>query len=167
MMPGPRLQIWDMHTGDTFTSLEPAAGDVNHVALWPRSGLAFVATDAPHIGVYFAPALGPAPRWCASLEAAVDAFDASEASGGGAVYDDFRFVTCAQLADLELDHLLGTALVRAYMHGFFIDNRLYHKAKARVEPFAYETYRAKRVTEKLESERQSRISLVRCWPLAV
>lgn len=31
---------------------------------------------------------------------------------------------------LGLTHLVGTPLLRAYMHGFFIDNRLYGKAKA-------------------------------------
>jgi ribosome biogenesis protein ENP2 len=83
------------------------------------------------------------------------------AEPAGAVYDDFRFVTRADLATLELDHLIGTSLVRAYMHGFFIDNRLYHKAKARVEPFAYDAYRAKRVEAKVEAARQSRISMAR------
>lgn len=40
-----------------------------------------------------------------------------------------RFVTKADLVKLGLDHLLGTPLLRAYMHGFFVDNRLYNKAK--------------------------------------
>lgn len=38
-----------------------------------------------------------------------------------------RFVTRAELSRLALEHLLGTPLLRAYMHGYFIDNRLYHK----------------------------------------
>lgn len=28
---------------------------------------------------------------------------------------------------LGLTHLIGSALLRAYMHGFFMDIRLYHK----------------------------------------
>jgi ribosome biogenesis protein ENP2 len=40
-----------------------------------------------------------------------------------------RFVTKADLVKLGMDHLMGTSLLRAYMHGFFIDNRLYNKAK--------------------------------------
>jgi ribosome biogenesis protein ENP2 len=32
-------------------------------------------------------------------------------------------------------------MLRAYMHGFFVDNRLYGKAKAIAEPFSYEKYR--------------------------
>jgi hypothetical protein len=65
---------------------------------------------------------------------------------------------------LGLTHLVGTPLLRAYMHGFFIDNRLYGKAKAIVDPFAYEAYRAKRVAAKVDEERRSRISLVKKLP---
>lgn len=43
------------------------------------------------------------------------------------VYDDYKFVTKQDLATLGLSHLIGTNLLRAYMHGFFIDIRLYHK----------------------------------------
>lgn len=39
------------------------------------------------------------------------------------------FVTKPDLVRLGLDHLLGTPMLRAYMHGFFVDNRLYNKAK--------------------------------------
>jgi hypothetical protein len=65
---------------------------------------------------------------------------------------------------LGLTHLVGTPLLRAYMHGFFIDNRLYGKAKAIVDPFAYEAYRAKRVAAKVDEERRSRISLIKKLP---
>ena len=47
-----------------------------------------------------------------------------------------RFVTRQELEKLALGHLVGTPLLRAYMHGFFVDNRLYRKAKVRtVLPF--------------------------------
>ena len=55
-------------------------------------------------------------------------------------------------------------MLRAYMHGFFVDNRLYDKAKVLTDPFAYETYRAQRVQKKIDDERKSRISLVRKLP---
>ncbi|KAK2080674.1 hypothetical protein QBZ16_000528 [Prototheca wickerhamii] len=60
------------------------------------------------------------------------------------VYDDYRFVTRTELDALGLAHLAGTSLLKPYMHGFFLDNRLYSRAKAIAEPFAYEAYRAKR-----------------------
>ncbi len=55
-------------------------------------------------------------------------------------------------------------MLRAYMHGYFIDNRLYGRAKTVAEPFAYDAYRAKRVAQKVEEERHSRISVVRKLP---
>lgn len=55
-------------------------------------------------------------------------------------------------------------MLRAYMHGFFVDNRLYRKAAALAEPFAYDTYRQQRIDAKLEAARESRISLVRKLP---
>ena len=75
-----------------------------------------------------------------------------------------RFVTKAELAKLGLGHLLGTPLLRAYMHGYFLHNRLHAKAKALAQPFAYEAYREQRVSAKLDAERKSRIGLVRKLP---
>jgi hypothetical protein len=77
-----------------------------------------------------------------------------------------RFVTRPDLARLGLDHLLGTPMLRAYMHGFFVDNRLYAKAQALAVPSAssYEAYRARRLAEKMEEERAARISVVKRLP---
>lgn len=43
------------------------------------------------------------------------------------IYDNFKFLTEEDLEKLKLTNLIGTNLVRAYMHGFFIDYRLYKK----------------------------------------
>ena len=80
------------------------------------------------------------------------------------MYDDYRFVTKAELDRLGLNHLIGTSLMRAYMHGYFVDNRLWHKARSLAEPFAYDTYRQQRVQQKVEEERKSRIGLVKKLP---
>lgn len=58
---------------------------------------------------------------------------------------------------LNLDHLIGTNALRPYMHGFFIDLRLYTKARAIANPFAYAEHREKLIADKLERERESRI----------
>jgi ribosome biogenesis protein ENP2 len=52
-----------------------------------------------------------------------------EEEGHSVIYDDFKFVTKEDLEKLNLGNLIGTNLLRAYMHGFFIDHRLYHKVK--------------------------------------
>lgn len=46
------------------------------------------------------------------------------------------------------------------MHGFFMDLRLYSKAKTLANPFAYAEYRQKLINDKLEKERESRIRTV-------
>lgn len=43
------------------------------------------------------------------------------------IYDDFKFLTKEEVERLKLANLVGTNLLRAYMHGFFIDYRLYKK----------------------------------------
>lgn len=56
-----------------------------------------------------------------------------------------------------MDHLVGTDTLKPYMHGFFVDLRLYTKARAIANPFAYAEYRDRLIREKLEKERESRI----------
>lgn len=55
--------------------------------------------------------------------------------------------------------LSGTNLLRAYMHGFFVDIRLYKKAKSVAEPFAFEEYKRKKVREKIEEDRTNRVKM--------
>ena len=45
------------------------------------------------------------------------------------IYDNFKFLTKEDLERLNLTNLIGTNLLRAYMHGFFIDYRLYKKVR--------------------------------------
>lgn len=58
--------------------------------------------------------LGPAPRWCAFLDNVTEELESSSAQD---IYDDYKFVTRPELDNLGLSHLLGTNLLRAYMHG--------------------------------------------------
>lgn len=45
------------------------------------------------------------------------------------------------------------------MHGFFIDIRLYRKAKSVAEPVAYEDYLRKKIRQKIEEERTNRVQI--------
>ncbi|PSC72487.1 Nucleolar 10 [Micractinium conductrix] len=155
------IKIWEADSGEGLTNIEPQDADINDVCVWPRSGLIVVGCDSARMRAYFVPSLGPAPPWCSFLESLTEEL---EESANPTVYDDYRFVTRADLDKLGLTHLVGTPLLRAYMHGFFVDNRLYSKAKAIADPFAYDAYRAKRVAAKVEEERRSRISLVKKLP---
>ena len=45
------------------------------------------------------------------------------------IYDNFKFLEKDDLEKLNLTSLIGTNLLRAYMHGFFVDYRLYKKVR--------------------------------------
>lgn len=57
---------------------------------------------------------GPAPRWCSFLDNVTEEMDSTASRN---IYDDYKFITKQELESLGLDHLLGTNLLRAYMHG--------------------------------------------------
>src|SRR5205814_1779683 len=120
---------------------------------------------------FFIPQLGPAPKWCSFLDNLVEemaedhlgdpnAYTANKLNGGdvGAVYDNYKFLTLPQLRALNLAHLVGsTNLLRPYMHGYFVAQRLYEEARVIADPFIWEEERAKRIKQKIDKERESRI----------
>lgn len=150
------IKIWNQER--LLTTIEPAH-DLNDFCLGQDSGLILSAVEEKAMAAYFVPALGPAPRWCSFLENLTEEME-EKAPQAASVYDNYKFVTKAELAALGLDHLVGTGLLRAYMHGYFVDLRLYEKAKSIANPFAYEEYRDQQRAAKLEKERASRIRAV-------
>uniref|UniRef100_F7G2D1 Nucleolar protein 10 n=1 Tax=Callithrix jacchus TaxID=9483 RepID=F7G2D1_CALJA len=141
--------------GKIFTSLEPEH-DLNDVCLYPNSGMLLTANETPKMGIYYIPVLGPAPRWCSFLDNLTEELEENPES---TVYDDYKFVTKKDLENLGLTHLVGSPFLRAYMHGFFMDIRLYHKVKLMVNPFAYEEYRKDKIRQKIEETRAQRVQL--------
>ena len=150
------IRVWEAATGEALTCIEPPA-DVNDVALYSDSGLLFAALEAEKLGVYFVPALGPAPRWCHFIDALSEEM---EEQATGALYDDYKFVRREELTALGLDALVGTSVLRPYMHGFFIDARLHAKAASLSQPFAYEQWRKERVAAKIDAKTAGRIAPV-------
>ena len=45
------------------------------------------------------------------------------------------------------------------MHGYFMDIRLYRKAKSISDPFAYEVYRKNKIKEKIDADRANRVEI--------
>jgi ribosome biogenesis protein ENP2 len=123
------------------------------------------ANEGKQQHAFFIPQLGPAPKWCSFLDNLVEEIgeDPNEqhsfsTSQSGSVYDNYKFLTMSQLRTLNLDHLVGrTTLLRPYMHGYFVAQRLYEEARLIANPFIWEEERAKRVKEKIDQERESRI----------
>ncbi|XP_004870017.1 nucleolar protein 10 isoform X1 [Heterocephalus glaber] len=149
------IKMWNKNSGKIFTSLEPEH-DLNDVCLYPGSGMLLTANEAPKMGIYYVPVLGPAPRWCSFLDSLTEELEENPES---TVYDDYKFVTKKDLENLGLMHLIGSPFLRAYMHGFFMDIRLYHKVKLMVNPFAYEEYRKDKIRQKIEETRAQRVQL--------
>lgn len=165
------IKLWDPLTGAPWTSVEPAV-DINHVEWIADSGMILTANEGKALHSFLIPQLGPAPRWCAFLdnlveEMAEDGEDPAAFSGGisgagarkaGEVYDNYKFLTLPELRALSLDHLVGTTgLLKPYMHGFFVQQRLYEEARLISNPELWQERRAKSIQEKIEKERESRI----------
>jgi ribosome biogenesis protein ENP2 len=158
------IKIWDPRDGAAWTSVEPAV-DLNHVEWVKDSGMLLTANEGKQQHSFFIPQLGPAPKWCAFLdniveEMAEDPNDPSAFGKGaaGEVYDNFKFLTMQQLQQLNLDHLVGTtSLLRPYMHGYFVAQKLYEEARMISNPDLWQEQRAKSVAEKINKERESRI----------
>ena len=115
-----------------------ADADVSAAAMFPDSGLFFLGGEQSKVMSYFVPTLGPAPKWCGYLDTIADELQDDEQP---VVYDDFKFVTREDLDRLGLKDLMGTGMLRAHMHGFFVDARLYNEAVEALNPFAHEEYR--------------------------
>jgi ribosome biogenesis protein ENP2 len=151
------LKIWDVPNGKHFTSLEPTY-DINDFVHFPDSGMLMVANEGPEMHTFYIPQLGPAPKWCTFLENITEEL---EEQAHTTIYDDYKFVTRSELSKLGLEHLLGTRVLRGYMHGFLMDIRLYEQARLIANPFEIEEYKTRRIADKLASERKSRVEGVK------
>ncbi|KAG7389922.1 Nucleolar protein 10 [Phytophthora pseudosyringae] len=158
------IKIWDRRDGAVFTNVETPA-EVKDVCVVEgaqgKSGVLLVAGEQERVMSYYIPELGIAPKWCSFLDSLTEEL---EEEAQATVYDDYRFVTRAEIATFGLDHLVGTPLLKAYMHGFFMDARLYNKVKAASEPFAYDEWRKKKLKEKVEAKQANRITIQRRLP---
>ena len=121
------------------------------------SGMIFAPVEREKIGTYFIPELGHAPKWCAFLENLTEELEESNAS---TVYDDFKFVTATDLEKLNASHLIGTPILKAYMHGYFMELGAYQKLKRLADPFAMEKFKQEQIEKRLSKQRE-RIQVVK------
>lgn len=147
------IKIWDESTGEAWTSIEPIT-DLNFVQWVKDTGTLVTANEGKQQHVFHVPALGSAPKWCGFLDNMVEEMTEEVRTD---TYDNYKFLTKPELKSLSLDHLVGTAMLRPYMHGFFVDSKLYEQARLVANPFVHEDERQKRVQKKVEKERASRI----------
>ncbi|CAJ1959210.1 unnamed protein product [Cylindrotheca closterium] len=135
------------------------------------SGVLLCATDQPKLETYYIPKVGLAPKWCSFLENITEELEERDlkrdsAAGGDVlvregeetVFENYKFVSRDDLESLGVSDLVGTPMLKAYMHGFFMDISLYNRIRAVANPFEYEDYRKKKLKERLDAKRASRIA---------
>jgi ribosome biogenesis protein ENP2 len=148
------IKLWDEADGKAWTSVEPAV-DINDVAWCKNTGMILTANEGKQQHAFLIPQLGPSPKWCSFLDNMVEemAEDAPTET-----YDNYKFLTMPELKQLNLGHLVGTtSLLRPYMHGYFVASKLYEEARLIANPYIWDEERTKRVKEKVEKERASRV----------
>ena len=167
------IKFWDQDTGKPWTSIEPTV-DLNHIEPIQETGMIFTANEGQEMHSFFIPQLGPAPRWCSFLDNLTeemadghindpDAYQRTDGIGSGAAstYDNYKFLTKAELESFGLDSLVGTqkgmGILRPYMHGYFISQKLWEEVRVLRDPFEWERERQAMIRERIEKERESRI----------
>lgn len=66
---------------------------------------------------------------------------------------------------MGLEHLIGTDLLRAYMHGYFMDNKLYERSKAVAKPTIYEEYQKEKNRQREQNRKEKRITMKQKKPM--
>ncbi|CAM9304165.1 unnamed protein product [Chrysoparadoxa australica] len=158
------VKIWSRDDGEVLTNIEAPAA-INQVCIAHDSrgdsGLLMMAGEQARVMSYYIPALGPAPHWCSFIDSLTEEL---EEQAEQTVYEDYKFLTRAEVEELGIANLIGTSMLKGYMHGFFVDMKLYTRVKAISEPFAYDDWRKKKLQEKMEKKRKNRIAMTQVLP---
>jgi len=104
--------------------------------------------------IFFVPEIGPAPKWCSFLENITEELEETK---NYSVYEDFKFLTYKDLEAIDGVNLIGTKLLKQYMHGYFMEWRLYKKLKSLSEPFAYDKYLEEKKKHRFDTLTKERI----------
>jgi ribosome biogenesis protein ENP2 len=147
----------NMKTGKAFTNIE-TKHDINDFETFKDSGMFFFANESEKMDIYFVPGIGPAPKWASFLENITEELEEAK---NYSVYEDYKFLTMTDLEQLGATNLIGTNFIKPYMHGYFMDWKLYKKLKSVSDPFAYDKYLEERKQEKFNKLFGERIILNR------
>ncbi|KAG0638643.1 WD40-repeat-containing domain protein [Tuber brumale] len=185
------IKIWDQTSGKPWTSVEPSVdiNDVcvvpnSGMLFTANEGREMHSFLIPALG----PSPWWCAHLDTQIEQLADRHindpdayitDTAGTSGEVVTYDNYKFLTKPELKQLNLDHLIGGgyattnttdggkkatsggSLVRPYMHGYFVDQRLYDEARLIADPFEWERERKRIVAAKIEKQRESRIRSTR------
>mmetsp|Transcript_31892 Transcript_31892/g.44626 ORF Transcript_31892/g.44626 Transcript_31892/m.44626 type:complete len:710 (+) Transcript_31892:188-2317(+) len=156
------IKIWhgENKKNKLLTSIEPPA-DLNDFVVYKDSGMVLAACEAHRMHTWYVPAMGAAPKWCYYLDTLTEELEESRET---TVYEDYKFVTREQLEQWGVADLIGTEALRPYMHGFFIDVKLYKRIQSVADPYAYERFYQEKLRKKIEETRASRINITSQLP---
>lgn len=146
-------KIWDTVDNKAYASMEPSV-DINDIEHIPGTGMFFTANEGIPMHTYYIPNLGPSPRWCSFLDSITEEL---EEKPSDSVYSNYRFITKDDVKKLNINHLVGSNVLRAYMHGYFINTELYDKVSLIANPNAFKDEREREIRRRIEKERESRI----------
>ncbi|KAI3381223.1 hypothetical protein SNEBB_002700 [Seison nebaliae] len=146
------LRIWDESTGTNLCNIESEA-KLNDFQIYQNCGLIFMANDDERMKSFYIPKLGAAPSWCSFVDDVIDDLEKVEES---IVTSNYKFVTREDLIELNLLHLIGTDLLRVYMHGYFLPLHIYKKALNITNPVQLEKIEKEKIQKKIEEERRER-----------
>ncbi|KAL0225700.1 hypothetical protein P9112_013024 [Eukaryota sp. TZLM1-RC] len=119
------VRLYDK-TGVQYTAWEPPVA-TSSLTFHEDNGLFLFSAEQERCMAFFVPSLGPAPSWCSFLD---NITEEMEENSEEVFYDDYKFVTKEELSELGMDRLVGTSSVKSYLHGFYVDMKLYRKAQA-------------------------------------
>ena len=161
---GVRIYSIDSDKRSFFTSFETKSA-LNDMVPFPGSGLIFAATDAQKVQVMLIPDLGPAPRFASFLDNLINDVEAEE-NEGTPLYDNMNFVTRDELEKYGGGHLIGSSVLKPYMHGFFIPRDLYKMITSTQsnDGVNYEEYMKRQKIAKREAVESNRITVQRKAP---
>uniref|UniRef100_A0A7S1B7Y8 NUC153 domain-containing protein n=1 Tax=Corethron hystrix TaxID=216773 RepID=A0A7S1B7Y8_9STRA len=147
--------------GGGFTKDFLVAGDASDPD-GRTGGIILTARDGSENGAYYVPVLGKAPEWAKFLDSVTEELEEKDADPTDAAdtsaYDNHKFLSNEEIEKLGVSNLIGTPLLRAHLHGFLMDTALYTKVRSVADPFEYESYRKKKIREKLAAKAASRIA---------
>ncbi|EEA07931.1 uncharacterized protein CMU_030070 [Cryptosporidium muris RN66] len=137
---------------------------ISSICTYPNSGLIMVTGDQTRVGMYYVPTLGVAPRWCSFLDSITEELEEEHLKNNSRVnnsqlYDEYQFITNNQLREWGIEHLIGTPLLKAYLHGYLISSKLYKDLHNIINPIDYEQYRKDILKKKLEERAPMRIPI--------
>ena len=140
------VKFCNYKNGKVFTNIEPK-NEINDFEKFPNSGMFFFSCESEKIEIFFVPQIGPAPKWASFLDNITEELEEAKTYS---LYEDYKFLTQSELEEIGGKSLIGTKMLKPYMHGYFIDWRLYKKLKQLSEPFDYEKYLSEKREQKLE-----------------